>query len=150
MSQKVPQHKYVSKYNNETREERNERLKNDFFYQEIINILPHVAEEVYHPKNSFEEINYFYNVPNTHGIDNSEQIIPKYYITDKTSNREELLNFDFYFTIIDSIRNMRILSKYQMLYIEKLDNEKCKEIIQEFNKAMEVITEYVLLDNEDS
>ena len=77
--------------------------------------------------------------------DLTERIIPEYYINE-TGIKVGALNFDFYNSIIDSIRNMRVLSKYQIKYIDKwCTQEEYQEIIIEYNKVLKMLNESNLL-----
>ena len=87
--------------------------------------------------------------PENFGMENSEQIIPKYYFYGKDLTGK-LLECNYYYTIIDSIRNMRILNNYQIQYIEKLDKEDCYELLREYNKMMKNVIDYILLDEDFS
>ena len=53
-----------------------------------------------------------------------------------------------FYSIIDSIRNMRILNDNQQEFVEKLSKEECYELLREYNKVMEYVIDYVLLDDE--
>jgi len=72
--------------------------------------------------------------PKKHGLENSFQIIPPYYL--KNNN---LLDVDFYEVIKDDIRNSRSLNEYQLNFIEKLDNERMFEIINLFNECNKML-----------
>ena len=62
-------------------------------------------------------------IPDTYNI--NDRIIPSYYINND-GIKVGPLRFNFYDTIIDSIRNFRILSSYQLTYIEKCSQEEKK------------------------
>jgi hypothetical protein len=133
-------------------------LNDDIFYQTLKEIIPNIAAKVYHTKNCYGEGHSVpttkfegfsvddWEVPTKYGLENSEPIIPTYYISGKDL-KGKLFECDFHFSIVDSIRNVRILSKYQQEYIEKLDKEDCYELLREYNKVMKFITEYVMADN---
>jgi hypothetical protein len=53
-----------------------------------------------------------------------------------------------FYSIIDSIRNMRVLNNNQQEFVEKLSKEECYELLREYNKIMEYVVDYVLLDDE--
>jgi hypothetical protein len=87
-----------------------------------------------------------YVAPSFHGLENSQRIIPNYYLT--TNMKNGLLTVDYHFTILDDIRNLRPLNPTQLKYIdENMSNEEKQEIIVEFNRAMESFC--VLLHNMD-
>jgi hypothetical protein len=52
------------------------------------------------------------------------------------------------YSIIDSIRNMRVLLPCQQEFVEKLSKEECYELLREYNKVMEYVIDYILLDDE--
>lgn len=64
-----------------------------------------------------------------------DRIIPQYYIN-KDGIKSGLLKFNFYDTILDSIRNLRTLSIYQIAYIDKCTKNEYLEIITEYNKVI--------------
>jgi len=146
MSVRTPQHKYIANQS-ESRKERSQRLRNDIFYQHMKEVCPKMAEEVYH-QNQHGTISSSTKVPNTYGIENSDQIIPPYYLSGQDLHGR-LFECDFHYSILDSIRNIRVLSKYQMQYVEQLSIEECLEIIREFNKAMVFVVNYInIVENE--
>lgn len=142
MSTRNPRHIYISS----ERENRSTRLKDDRFYQEMKEVMPDIAEEVYHKNHHYGEPTPSCKGPAQFGIDNSEQIIPKYYLSGKNL-AGKLFECDFHYSIIDSIRNMRILSKYQQEYVERLEKEECYELLREYNKIMKFMTEYIMAEN---
>jgi len=146
MSVRTPQHKYVANQS-ESRKERSQRLRNDIFYQHMKEVCPKMAEEVYH-QNQAGTISTSTKVPSNYGIDNSDQIIPPYYLSGQDL-RGRLFECDFHYSILDSIRNIRVLSKYQMQYVEQLSIEECLEIIREFNKAMVFVVNYINIVEND-
>ncbi len=52
-----------------------------------------------------------------------------------------------FYGIIDSIRNMRVLNDNQQEFVEKLSKEECYELLREYNKIMEYVIDYILLDD---
>ena len=142
MSLRNPSHIYISI----EREKHSIRLKDDTFYQTMKEVMPDIAEKVYHTNHCYGEPSTSCKVPTKYGIENSEPIIPKYYLSGKDL-KGKIFECDFHFSIVDSIRNVRILSKYQQEYIEKLDKEDCYELLREYNKVMEFISEYIMADN---
>lgn len=79
--------------------------------------------------------------PQQHGLENSTRIVPDYYfqtyrtIQKMRGSEDSLLDIDYLFMIKDDIRNMRKLNKYQIDYIQSLDDHTKNEILQEFHKA---------------
>ena len=139
MSVRTPQHIYIAQ--SDSRKERSHRLRNDIFYQHMKEVCPKMAEEVYH-QNQPSTISTSTKVPSKYGIDNSDQIIPPYYLSGQDLHGR-LFECDFHYSILDSIRNIRVLSKYQMQFVEELNWEDCQEIIREYNKAMIFIVNYI-------
>ena len=52
-----------------------------------------------------------------------------------------------FYDIVDSIRNMRVLLPCQQEFVEKLSKEECYELLREYNKVMEYVIDYILLDD---
>jgi hypothetical protein len=73
-----------------------------------------------------------WKAPKIHGLENSEPIIPEYYLTGKNLEGK-MFDFDYYIMIEDDIKNLRPLSEYQLKYIDSLDDEKKNNIIKLFN-----------------
>ena len=146
MSVRTPQHKYIAQ--SDSRKERSQRLQSDNFYQHMKEVCPKMAEEVYHQNYRCDTISSSTKVPNKYGIENSEQIIPPYYLSGQNLHGR-LFECDFHYSILDSIRNIRVLSKFQMQYVEQLSIEECLEIIREYNKAMVFVVNYInIVENE--
>ncbi len=78
--------------------------------------------------------------PKTYGLGNSERIFGQYYLTGKNLNGK-IVNIDFFFTILDNIRNIRPLNIYQLEYIKTISSEKLIIIINEYNKSMNIFLE---------
>lgn len=96
--------------------------------------------------------------PKIHGLDNCEKIIPNYYFTSGITNpniesyfQDEIdmeyyrnyippgiLQIDYLFIILDDIRNMRKLNKYQIDYIKNsLSEEEKNQVIQELINSVD-------------
>jgi hypothetical protein len=146
MSTRNPRHIYISDERPSERVRQSMRLKEDRFYQEIKEVMPDIAEQVYHKNRGYGEPSTSCKGPAKFGIENSEQIIPNYYLSGKDL-KGKIFECDFHYSIIDSIRNMRILSKYQQEYVEKLEKEECYELLREYNKVMKFMTEYIMAEN---
>ena len=80
-----------------------------------------------------------WNPPEESGLDNCNYIIPNYYKRPK----QGILNIEYYTIIIDDIRNLRPLNKYQLEYIMKLDDEYKNEIITLLNNSMKSIVDLI-------
>jgi hypothetical protein len=146
-----PRHCYISAsihpenvVNNSTSEDFEHR-----FYKECMETCPHIAIDVYHRKCENEKITNSCRAPKKYGLENSEEIIPKYYFSGKDLNGK-LFECDFYYNILDSIRNMRILSRYQQQYIETLDKEDCYQLLREYNEVMESVKSCIMLGEDDT
>ena len=50
--------------------------------------------------------------------------------------------------IIDSIRNVRVLHSCQQEFVETLDKEECYELLREYNKIIEYVIDYIMLEEE--
>lgn len=61
-------------------------------------------------------------------FDVTERIIPEYYIN-KDGIKVGSLNFIFSDSIVDSIRNMRTLSKFQLAYLNNYSKDELKKLI---------------------
>ena len=80
--------------------------------------------------------------PKYHGLNNCNQIIPKYYFG---SNVMKYIDLDYLFIIKDSIRNFRKLDKYQLQYIRGLDHETKNELFGVFIDCMNCMID--IIDN---
>lgn len=65
-------------------------------------------------------------------FDVTERIIPEYYINGH-GIKVGTFNHNFYDSIIDSIRNMRVLTKFQLKYLEGCTQEEHHAIVIEYN-----------------
>lgn len=74
----------------------------------------------------------------------NERIIPNYYI-DNNGIKVGPFNFNYFDSIIDSIRNMRVLTKAQMKFIEKCTRDEYIQLMNEHNKIMIFLNENNLL-----
>lgn len=77
-------------------------------------------------------------------FDINERIIPVYYINN-TGIKVGAFKFNFYESIIDSIRNMRILTVYQIAYLENCSREEYMEIVNEYNNVIQMLNNNNLL-----
>lgn len=74
----------------------------------------------------------------------NERIIPNYYINNK-GIKVGPFNFNFFDGIVDSIRNMRVLTKSQIIFIEKCSRKEYIQLMNEYNKIMLFLNENDLL-----
>lgn len=85
----------------------------------------------------------FWKPPITHGLDNSNPIIPDYYLTNNNNYKNGILEIEYLSVIKDNIRNMRSLNPYQIFYIETLPEKEKDAILDEFIKSFNCMTEYI-------
>lgn len=79
-------------------------------------------------------------------FDVHDRIIPEYYIS-KNGIKVGALQFNFSDSIVDSIRNMRTLSKYQLLYLDNYSHEELKQLILEYNNVIETMIDNMEYNN---
>jgi hypothetical protein len=79
--------------------------------------------------------------PKNNGLNNSENIIPNYYLTNKCSYKK-LFVIDYYTTIEDSIKNLRPLTFSQKEYLRN-NPEKQLEIILLYDKVLKTLIEQI-------
>jgi hypothetical protein len=84
-----------------------------------------------------------WNPPEEYGLNNCNYIIPNYYKRPK----QGILDIEYYTIIIDDIRNLRPLNKYQLEYIMKLDDYYKNEIITLLNNSMKSIVDLIDFPN---
>jgi len=99
--------------------------------------------------NTNEEIEWI--PPSKSGLNNSEQIIPTYYLKKTGLVNEEgeeikYINIDYLSIIKDDIRNLRKLNKYQIDYIKnnvdaETKNEIMDELIHSNRTCIDIINE---------
>jgi hypothetical protein len=75
-------------------------------------------------------------------FDVNDRIIPEYYIN-KDGIKVGALQFNFSDSIVDSVRNMRTLSKYQILYLDRYSHEELKHIIMEYNNVIQTMIDNI-------
>ena len=78
-------------------------------------------------------------------FDVSYRIIPAYYINEH-GIKGGALQFSFYDSILDSIRNLRALTPYQLAYLEQCSKEDYLEMIQEYNLVIQSFIANQLLE----
>ena len=83
-----------------------------------------------------------YIPPSTHGLINSEIIIPSYYNLHK--DPINALNVDYYKMIKDDIRNFRPLNKFQLEYIKQLDHPEKNELFDIFTLCLNTFSSLIL------
>ena len=95
---------------------------------------------------SIRNIDISFDEPDGGWPSSNNYIIPPYYFNEEKM-KGKLLDIDFGFTIIDSIRNLRTLTLYQLEYLQSLSNEKLIEIIHEYDHVMKTYVQSLLQDN---
>lgn len=123
-------------------ESEKESLDNDEKTYTLItkNVSKKISELFGIPENKYDDEQIDWEPPKTHGLSNSERIIPSYYI----HPTKKILDIDYYEIIKDDIRNLRKLNQYQLYYIENLPHKYKNEIIHIFNDCLKSIE--ILLD----
>jgi len=106
--------------------------KSDEYNIQADNLSPNLIN-YFHPKLKIQ-VDTDWKPPNKYGLDNSPIIIPRYY-----QKGEKILTVDYYFMILDDIRNLRKLNQTQLHFIKTLEDDKKQEIILEFNKLFDII-----------
>ena len=78
--------------------------------------------------------------PKIHGLNNSNYIIPTYYIYRKNPYKILLYNLDYFEIIKDDIRNFRKLNTYQLKYIqEQLDHHFKNELLTIYDDCLNTL-----------
>ena len=140
------------------KEEPDKRGKNlfiDSFDEEIEEIeeIEKIENYIFQTKNfnkplttllKIPEFNYNKNFnwcpPKTHGLNNSNYIIPSYYNYHKNPNKILLYNLDYFEIIKDDIRNFRELNTYQLKYIqEQLDDNSKNELLTIYDHCVNAL-----------
>jgi hypothetical protein len=75
----------------------------------------------------------------THGLENSQRILPDYYLTGKDL-KGKMLNIDYITVIYDDIHNMRPLNEYQLAYIDALEGEEKQRVVIALNNTLKIMT----------
>ena len=88
-------------------------------------------------------------LPEITSHNNGDHIIPPYYMNEKNM-KGKLLDIDFGWTIIDSIRNLRPLTTHQLEFLKTLSDEKLLEIIHEYDHIMRTYIPSLILDGSDT
>jgi hypothetical protein len=103
------------------------------------NVCTIISRELNLPETAYEKSEYI--PPPTHGMENSDVIIPAYYNLHK--NTENALHVDYYTMIKDDIRNYRPLNKYQLEYIKNLDHDQKNELFDIYNECINTISSFI-------
>ena len=104
------------------------------------NVSSNLSEILGLPKYISEET-HDWNQPDKCGLNNSNIIIPNYYI----KSYSKLLDIDYFTIIKDDIKNIRPLNIYQLEFIKtELSNENIYELICLFNQCVESVNDIML------
>ena len=95
---------------------------------------------------SIRNIDLSFDEPDEVRPSSNNYIIPPYYFNEEKM-KGKLLDIDFGFTIIDSIRNLRTLTSHQLEYLQSLSNEKLIEIIHEYDHVMKTYVQSLIQDD---
>ena len=108
---------------------------------ECLNIAPALACEVgITPNLSRVPSMIDWTPPETHGLENSDRIIPLYYMTNKNM-KGKMLYLNYFEIILDDIRNCRELNTHQLKYLSSCSCEEKMTVIREFNKLPPFVKE---------
>ena len=77
--------------------------------------------------------------------DVTDRIIPDYYIN-HTGIKTGALTFDFYDTILDSIRNLRTLNRHQKQYLKTISIDKLIQIIHTYDDIFDTYLKWLICD----
>jgi hypothetical protein len=148
-SQYQAQSKYQDKY-----QDKDQAKDQDELEQKLYSIFNEDDDKTIYCKNTYPKIlsnskkpisadNLSYQSNNF--PDCSDNIIPSYYLTNLDPGK--IFNIDFFDTIIDSIKNMRKLTKYQLEYIKNnISKDDMFELICLFDKISNDYYEMFLSD----
>lgn len=84
--------------------------------------------------------------PDNHGLQNSDPIIPAYYLTGKDL-KGNMLFIDYFFTIQDNIKNYRPLTAYQKQYLTTLSSEQLMSLVLLYNEVCTTTLQNILMEN---
>lgn len=117
----------------------NYKSKNDYKNEKFLNDLNKKVNNPLKIVLGSEEVKIVsdWEPPKTHGLSNSERIIPEHYI----NNIEDFKKKKIKDLIIDDVRNFRKLDSRKLNYIKYFStNDEKIEIITEYDKAIESIS----------
>ena len=86
-----------------------------------------------------------FNISNITSHNNGDYIIPTYYMNEKNT-KGKLFDIDFYWTILDSIRNLRELTPHQLELLKTLSHEKLIEIIHEYDHILKTFIPSLIME----
>jgi hypothetical protein len=88
------------------------------------------------PEFTYDE-NFIWYPPKEHGLKNCDYIIEPCY----HKNIKKGFDIDYYEIIKDDIRNLKILNKFQLEYIKKLDHKYKNELLFIYKDCIEALIE---------
>ena len=80
--------------------------------------------------------------------DVTDRIIPEYYIN-HTGIKTGALTFDYYETILDSIRNLRTLNRHQMQFLKTISNDQLIQIVHIYNEMFDTYVKWLICDGDE-
>ena len=80
--------------------------------------------------------------------DVTDRIIPEYYIN-HTGIKTGALTFDYYETILDSIRNLRTLNRHQMQFLKTISNDQLIQIVHTYNEMFDTYVKWLICDGDE-
>jgi len=129
------------KSNSVTLPQHKSRSLNETFYcKNVSNNLTNIITDVSNHAVELPDVSMF----DHDKFEVDERIIPAYYINEN-GIKEGTFEFNFYNSIIDSIRNLRELTKHQTAFLEKCSQEEYMEIIMEYNNVIQSFVKNSLL-----
>jgi hypothetical protein len=74
-----------------------------------------------------------------------DRIIPEYYIN-HTGIKTGALTFDYYETILDSIRNLRTLNRHQIQFLKTITHDQLIQIVHTYNDMFGTYMKWLICD----
>ena len=111
-------------------------------YQIRTNICKRLSKELNLSEITYDERLKDWTPPKTHGLSNSEQIIPSYYKLHEKPDK--MFNINYIEIIKDDIRNFRKLNQYQMEYVRNLSAIEKNELLVIYNDCIGLVNDILL------
>ena len=80
--------------------------------------------------------------------DVTDRIIPEYYIN-HTGIKTGALTFDYYETILDSIRNLRTLNRHQIQFLKTITHDQLIQIVHTYNEMFDTYVKWLIYDGDE-
>ena len=103
------------------------------------NICKNLSNELGLSETNYDNEDFSWEPPSTHGLQNCDYIIPPYY--KYHTNIKKIFDIDYFDIIKDDIRNFRKLNKYQLKYIKELSHEYKDELFDIYNECIHTIND---------